>query len=282
MPPFCISASQYEEDIHQIVSGPFDTCQGCDPLPKGIENPRSFFEIKLTNQPLSLELPSEEYLFFHIEDPTTSSLTIRLLSQPNTEYLAAKVTLGVETYNPSWNFHLKDIRIIPVSELLNNNRELLDLLPSAIEEKIFLGQIQNGQEVFFSTEKIREMSVGGVFSCEHPLVWSCSPSLANNGFYRQSGTCIGECQSKAFEGSVGFCLDGYISDALNELNEELDDIESGLDPFEIPSAEEMSENLYISELTEEEIQISEDVKFHQSLSLVYETYEDDRELEDEV
>ena len=200
--PFCIPEEEYDEELHEIVSGPHDTCTGCNPLPS--ERFGDFFEISVTdgNDP-SLQ----QVMIVRIEDSELAA-TADFMMQAENVYISGRIFSGTQTYNSSWPFYMDPSS---VSLVVENNvpQQNKDVGLVQLKESIESNSIEDGSEFHFKfSRKSRLMDVKGVTYCYDPLIWT--PFLAlddSSQVYVQVASCEGDCQNKYEDEFLGACDD---------------------------------------------------------------------------
>ena len=277
---FCIPASQYDPELHDIVSGPHSICTGCDPLPSGSRF--KFFEISLTNTSI---LSSHEYKIFIKVDEDVSKLLNRTSGQG---FIGMRVVGGSVHYNPTWNFHLDplSIRFVSLNEMDQVPSDMINLNPSTIEEMVGNGIIPQGTEIFFSFDgKFRQMEISGMTMCQDPLVWTSEPVM-ERGIYVQMGRCDGNCSQRLSYAGIEYCVDAILEDAENDSRNLIQAIvDSNNNKIEDPSYQ-IDRQFYIKTIYQrlldiDEIPIEIEAELESELSNSFNQYVGELEADDE-
>lgn len=244
--PFCIPEEEYDEELHEIVSGPHEACSSCSPLPS-LAPLGSFFEISV---PLtSLSGSSQETIFFLVSERDTALFVQSQIKRPNSDILfSARIMDGAKEYNSPWQFHL-DPSAIGFIAADQADPSRTDLNPSSIEQMMSSGLIVAGSEVYFTHDsRLRETQLQGLSMCEPPLQWACENLVSQTGFNFQVGKCEGECQERYSDGFSEYCLDGFYQQAQDEVTRLLAEI----GPVDPPTDEDAIEFFYYMSLSSED------------------------------
>lgn len=229
---FCIRESEYDPEIHDIVSGPHKECDLCFPAPSFISG--SYYEIS--------PLLGNDLFFIEIKDEVANR-NINSLSEDDI-YFYGSLKIGQKSYNNVWGFYIDEIGLIPEGEIDSTNK---DIPPSEITQRISSGELGDGSLMYFKLSgRLRKMRITGVFGCEYPLDWT--PNLiVDDGEFLQNATCEGDCSEIYDDETYQFCMD-YIDDELLRI---IDEYDSSYTESEFPDIYETS---YILSLSEEEFQ----------------------------
>lgn len=265
---FCIKESEYDENIHVIVSGPHDACTTCSPLPS-LAPLASFFEISVPVA--SMAGASQETIFFKISDDDVARFARSQITRPNGEIrMSARVAKGPEAYNSPWQFHLDPSSVEFVSAD-SADPSVTDLNPSLIEQMLSSESLTEGTQVYFThPSRLLQTTMSGLSMCEFPLRWSCG-NTSSGGTNYQVGVCEGDCQERYSDGFVEYCLDGFYQQAKDGVDDLISDAEIEFGPREPSTDEQAIEFFYYMSLSPEDKSTYDDARsseltYDQSLS----------------
>lgn len=223
--PFCIPLSQYDENIHDMVSDPAPFCSDCGFTPPAGGLNENYWNINFQTQGV-LPNPSTETVSFL----APSSADNKLSTKSDGKYMIAEAKRGDRKYNAGLNFYLD-----PASLVFTDSPWVrYDLLPSDINNA-FLTQNIESLYVCFDISDSYRMDMVGVSYCNGNFGLSWEPEKQKNAeSYVQNGTCSGYCPpgyEKVGDGSYETCLKTVSpEDPSGQLQEYLDDLEANSPP----------------------------------------------------
>ena len=248
--PFCIPEEEYDEELHEIVSGPHDTCTDCSAIGLGgsLADFGSFFEIPSPPEPFGIM--SSSSLLIRTQDFNTHSFAINVI-QKNLGgiYTRCRVFLKPSYYNKPWNL---DIELNGFFGILDVVEERLDLSPSTIEQMLSDGLAEDGSDFYFLfSGKAKQVEFSGLIFCDKPLSISLNRVIGQSGSIGLEGRCEGDCTGKTDDGLSGYCPE-YESEQLMSRIEDEERRSDEMVEEEGVTIEEVIEYLWYEELSDEE------------------------------
>jgi hypothetical protein len=258
---FCIKVTEYDPDIHEIVSGPNNNCLDCLPIISEIFH--EFIEIEIPKKSMVNEEP--DLFTIMIKDPqlmTRYEILIKLKNDqsdcfysPSDEqcpqgfvyagsadceqdlcdniccriedsdydvFICGNILQGEVSYNHPWSFYLN-----PDTISFKYRNQIEGKIISSIDD---LEEYENNSEVcFYFQAKSRIMELKGFEYCQPPLLWEANRIFdEENNTHIQMGTCVGFCEDR----EENYCFDNFnanINQKTENLLSQLDQEMSSLD-----------------------------------------------------